>query len=91
MLHFIPRAAAGNGAVCPTLRVDPGSPALPHKSNALFAKEAVFFFSLALCTEQTLWDCIVHTLSLYFCQCSVFAVKQHSCVIYDALEQMFYL
>lgn len=72
------------------IRADPGSPALPHKSNAIFAKEAVFT-PPTLSTEQTLWDCIVHTLSLYFCQCSIFAVKQHSCVIYDALEQMFYL
>lgn len=24
------------------IRADPGSPALPHKSNAIFAKEAVF-------------------------------------------------
>lgn len=72
------------------LRADPSSLALPHKSNVLFAKEAVFT-PPALCTEQTLWDCIVHTLSFCFCQCSVFAVKQHSCVIYDALQQMFHL
>lgn len=88
LLHL---TAAGNGAVCPMLRADPGSLALPHKSNTLFAKEAVFTPPSALCAQQTLWDCIVRTLSLYFCQCSTFAVKQHSCVIYDAPEQMFCL
>lgn len=72
------------------LQAYPGSPALSHKSNAIFAKEAVFT-PPTLCTEQTLWDCIAQTLSLYFCQCSIFAVNQHSCVIHDALQQMLYL
>lgn len=63
----------------------------PSLTNLTHFSQKKQFFSLALCTEQTLWDCIVRTLSLYFCQCSIFAVKQHSCVIYDALQQMFYL